>query len=324
MPKMKYYDTVSSTWKSLDAANADTLGGNLPAAFATSGHNHSGIYQPAGTYDNYSKWTLKANTEATGIDITTGVVMDIKGSGSTSVARSGSTLTISSTNTTYGVFTSTVNGLAPLSGGGTTKYLRADGAWVVPPDTNTDTTYTNGSGLSLTGNVFAAKAVATATLVANQGEIGIDATNGLYVKLGTDAKTASAGNHTHANDHTRSHAMTSTSDHSASIWKMFYSNGSGQIVELGLGASGEVLKSNGVTAAPSWAADIDGNNYLTAVTGSGNGTMTFARSGLANLTLDTSHSHSIVTNATGDVNSKIIIGGTAPTGAANTIWIDLA
>lgn len=30
-------------------------------------------------------------------------------------------------------FTSTKSGLVPLSGGGTTKYLRADGTWVIPP-----------------------------------------------------------------------------------------------------------------------------------------------------------------------------------------------
>ena len=51
------------------------------------------------------------------------------------------------TNTTYSVFTSTVNGLAPLSGGGTTKYLRADGTWVVPPDTNT--TYSQATSAAL-------------------------------------------------------------------------------------------------------------------------------------------------------------------------------
>lgn len=38
-------------------------------------------------------------------------------------------------DTTYNVFTSTVDGLVPSSGGGTTKYLRADGSWAVPPDT---------------------------------------------------------------------------------------------------------------------------------------------------------------------------------------------
>lgn len=39
------------------------------------------------------------------------------------------------TNTTYGVFTASANGLVPLSGGGTAKYLRADGIWQTPPNT---------------------------------------------------------------------------------------------------------------------------------------------------------------------------------------------
>lgn len=43
-------------------------------------------------------------------------------------------------------FTSTTSGLVPLSGGGTTKYLRADGTWEVPPDTNTVYTHPNHSG----------------------------------------------------------------------------------------------------------------------------------------------------------------------------------
>lgn len=38
-------------------------------------------------------------------------------------------------DTTYNIFTNTVDGLVPSSGGGTTKYLRADGSWAVPPDT---------------------------------------------------------------------------------------------------------------------------------------------------------------------------------------------
>lgn len=39
------------------------------------------------------------------------------------------------TNTTYGLFTASTNGLVPLSGGGTAKYLRADGTWQTPPNT---------------------------------------------------------------------------------------------------------------------------------------------------------------------------------------------
>lgn len=47
------------------------------------------------------------------------------------------------TNTTYGVVSTTADGLAPKRDGSTTKFLRADGSWAVPPDTNT--TYTLGS-----------------------------------------------------------------------------------------------------------------------------------------------------------------------------------
>tara|TARA_B100001094_G_scaffold37216_2_gene31440 strand:- start:5497 stop:6993 length:1497 start_codon:yes stop_codon:yes gene_type:complete len=37
------------------------------------------------------------------------------------------------TDTTYNVFSTTENGLAPQSPGGTTKFLRADGSWELPP-----------------------------------------------------------------------------------------------------------------------------------------------------------------------------------------------
>jgi hypothetical protein len=43
-------------------------------------------------------------------------------------------------------FTSSLKGLAPLSGGGTTNFLRADATWAVPPDTDTVYTHPNHSG----------------------------------------------------------------------------------------------------------------------------------------------------------------------------------
>ena len=63
----------------------------------------------------------------------------ITGSGATTVSASGGVITIKSTdnNTTYGVVSTSANGLAPKLAGGTTKYLRADGTWQVPPDNNT-------------------------------------------------------------------------------------------------------------------------------------------------------------------------------------------
>lgn len=60
--------------------------------------------------------------------------------------------------------------------------------------------------------------------------------------------------------HTRLHAITDILDHSASNHKVFYSDGNGHIIELGLGADGEVLTSNGPTVAPSFQADAGGDN----------------------------------------------------------------
>ena len=60
------------------------------------------------------------------------------------------------TNTTYGVVSKTANGLAPQlpNETTTTKYLRQDGTWQVPPDTNTNTTYSAGTGMTLSSTTF--------------------------------------------------------------------------------------------------------------------------------------------------------------------------
>jgi len=43
-------------------------------------------------------------------------------------------------------------------------------------------------------------------------------------------------------------------------WSIFHSNGSGVIVELAIGATGLVLKSNGTAAAPTWQTDLSGGS----------------------------------------------------------------
>lgn len=73
----------------------------------------------------------------------------ISGSGATTVTTDASgNIVISSTdnNTTYGVVSTTANGLAPKRDGSTTKFLRGDGTWAVPPDTNTVYTHPTTSG----------------------------------------------------------------------------------------------------------------------------------------------------------------------------------
>ena len=76
-------------------------------------------------------------------------------SGTTAVQKSDITaLGIPAQDTTYGVVSKTANGLAPQlpNETTTTKYLRQDGSWQVPPDNNT--TYSAGNGLTLTGTSF--------------------------------------------------------------------------------------------------------------------------------------------------------------------------
>ncbi len=73
-----------------------------------------------------------------------------------------------------------------------------------------------------------------------------------------DTETYSPTSHTHGQLHDRSHAMTGASDHTATNWRVFYSNGSGDVAELALGTSGQYLKSQGVSSAPAWDTPAGG------------------------------------------------------------------
>ena len=110
--------------------------------------------------------------------------------------------------------------------------------------------------------------------ISNAGAIG--STSGLPIKTGTSgvlevgAFGTSAGQFAQGNDsrfHDRSHAITSTSDHTAGNWKVFHSNNTGQIVELALGANGTFLKSNGASVAPTFDTPAGGGG--SSITGTG-------------------------------------------------------
>ncbi len=102
----------------------------------------------------------------------------------------------------------------------------------------------------------------------NQVRLGNDNVTSLFCKGAYAATTTASPNlavdangqimrSTVNNNHVQLHAMTSATDHSASPNKMFYSDTSGKVKELDLGNVGQVLKSNGTTAAPSWMSDAD-------------------------------------------------------------------
>lgn len=79
-------------------------------------------------------------------------VTDVKVSGRTMTITKGdgSTSTQTTQDTTYGVVSKSANGLAPKlpDETTTTKYLRQDGTWAVPPDNNT--TYADMKGATTT------------------------------------------------------------------------------------------------------------------------------------------------------------------------------
>lgn len=66
-------------------------------------------------------------------------VLNLKAGSNITLSHSSGTVTIAATNTTYSVVSKTANGLCPQlpNETTTTKYLRQDGTWVAPPNTNT-------------------------------------------------------------------------------------------------------------------------------------------------------------------------------------------
>lgn len=114
-----------------------------------------------------------------------------------------------------------------------------------------------GSGLSVSSGTVSANVTSVA---GRTGAVTIAAADvsGLggaaTLNVGTTSGTVAAGDHTHTQLHDRSHAITSSADHTATAWRVWYSNASGVVTELALGASGTVLTSGGASAAPTFSA----------------------------------------------------------------------
>lgn len=114
------------------------------------------------------------------------------------------------TNTTYDVVSTTADGLVPMITGTTIKFLRDDGTWSIPPDTNT--TYSAGDGISLDGKTFNNSGVRNIVTGTINGTISVN-TNGtstdVQVKgLGSAAYTDSDSYATKASEHTHSNKTT--------------------------------------------------------------------------------------------------------------------
>jgi hypothetical protein len=86
-------------------------------------------------------------------------------------------------------------------------------------------------------------------------------------------------------------------------------------VSTSSGGTAHLYATGGVSAygygGGSGGGTADGNNYLSGVSGSGNGTVTFSRSGLSSLTWDASHSHTLSrsTSGSGNVVTDVTLNG---------------
>jgi len=107
--------------------------------------------------------------------------------------------------------------------------------------------FTAGTGIDITGSVITNTAPDQTVVLNPGGLINISGTYPNFTistpNFGLTSGTIAEGNHTH-----------SITNLNASNWQLFYSNNSGQIVELPLGTNGQFLQSTGANSAPQWAS----------------------------------------------------------------------
>ena len=103
----------------------------------------------------------------------------------------------------------------------------------------------------------------------------------------------------------------------ANNWKTFYSNGSGTITELALGADGTALVGNGASSAPTYGniTDIKGGNDKVLFTNS-SGVLTELAIGATGTFLKSAGTTSNPTWGSGGGNWAQIAGGTYSAGSA--------
>lgn len=151
------------------------------------------------------------------------------------------------------LFTNTLQGLVPGSGGGTTNFLRADGTWAVPADTGIT---------QLTGDVTAGPG--SGSQVATIANLAV--TNAKIANATIDLTTKVTGVLPIANGGTNNGALAVTAG------GVVYTDGS-KLMNVGAGTSGQFLQSAGA-GTPVWATPTDtGITQLTgdATAGPGSG-----------------------------------------------------
>ena len=318
----EHVDTSSVTNMSLGGANVlstvnfDTFGHVISLTNRTMTYTDVGAAASShthGTYDNSTALTganVYSNVQVTD-GIVTGLTSRALGYGDVGAAASshnhGNITSDGKIGTVAGnVAVTTTNGvLTALVQGTTSQYLRGDGTWATPPDTNT--TYTNsGTGLNLVGTTFSHADTSTQTSVNNSGrtyiqDITLDefghitalasatetvtdttytAGNGLGLSGTTfsldmpGTLSASSTNAVTADSHT--HAITTSSSGAVST---IVATDAGGNISIG-NVTAASLKKSGGTSSQFLKADgsVDSSAYVTSAA-IGNGTLSMGVSG---------------------------------------------
>lgn len=105
---------------------------DIDAAASNHTHNYAGSSSAGGSANSSNKLNTDAGSATNPVYFSNGIPVKTTYTLGASVPSNAKF-----TDTTYGVVSTSADGLAPKRDGSTSKFLRGDGTWAVPPDTNT-------------------------------------------------------------------------------------------------------------------------------------------------------------------------------------------
>ena len=180
-------------------------------------------------------------------------------------------------------------GIVP-SGGGSTTFLRGDGSWVTP----TNTQRAAGTGLSLSGNTINANVDGTQSVASQPSSstssrtynVQVDSGDNLVVNVpwvNTNTQTVTSVDEVSPGTSSGTPIVVNPTTGAVKVQSMAYDGGTDVGHVPSGGGSTTFLRGDGTWVVPSTGS----NNYLTSLSfNTGNGILTAARQGLGNVTVD--------------------------------------